>query len=59
MCVRPIVTSQVLLLQFCDVIENNSIGNDAVNPLVEKFKSLVYVMSGSHMFNPSSLLHAP
>ena len=36
--VCPIVTSHVLLLQHCDIIENNSIGNNAAIPLVETFK---------------------
>ena len=33
----PIVTSQMLLLQHCDVIENNNIGNNEAIPLAEKF----------------------
>ena len=39
----PIVTSQVLLLQHCDVTENNSIGNNAAIPLVEKCKLLMNI----------------
>ena len=39
--VCPIVKSHVLLLQYCDVIENSGIGNNAAIPLVEKFKLLL------------------
>ena len=37
------MTSQVLLLQHCDIIENNSIGNNAAIPLVEKFTLLMNI----------------
>ena len=39
----PIVTSQMLLLQHCDVIENNSIVSNAAIPFVEKFKLLMNI----------------
>ena len=35
------MTSQMLLLKRCDVIENNSIANNAAIPLVEKCKLLM------------------
>ena len=38
-----IVTSQVPLLQHCDVMENNSIGHKTAIPLNEKFKSLMNI----------------
>ena len=41
--VGPIVTSWVLLLQQCDVIENNEIGNNTAIPLVDKFKLLMNI----------------
>ena len=39
-----VVTSQMLLLQHCDVIENNNIGNNAAIPSVEKLKLLMNVI---------------
>ena len=55
----PIVTSQMLLLQHCDVIENNSIGNNVAIPLVEKFKLLIISMSGSLKLKKNSLPQPP
>ena len=37
------MTSLMLLLRHCDVIQNNGIDNNAAIPLVEKFKSLINI----------------
>ena len=41
--VCPILTSQMLSLQSCGVVGNNSIGNNAAFSFVEKFKSLMNI----------------
>ena len=57
--VFPIVTSQMLLFQHCDVIVNNSIGNNAAIPLVDWYKLLMNINEWIAHVKKKTFYHNP